>query len=209
VTATIFRDKLRRYDEAFKQTCIGLVGLLADDHGGLTSVLLRGSLSSELLPLKRAIWSFMRDADGLPSGSLLGKAEWHPLLVKRVKLLLASLEKLFSLTIADNVGHKLAGRDLLDKPIVHMPDLATSGTREFHVSTVHQVKGESIDAVMYAADKPQVRELLDGTKTEVGRIGYVAVTRARNLFVLAVPESCIGEFEPKLLERGFKKPGSA
>jgi hypothetical protein len=61
---------------------------------------------------------------------------------------------------------------------------------------------------MYVADKAQVRELLEGTKTEVGRIGYVAVTRARNLFVLAIPENCIGEFEEKLLERGFKKPRS-
>jgi hypothetical protein len=209
VSATICRDKLHRYGEAFKYTCAGLVGLLADGHGGLTSALLRGSSSTEFLQLKRVIWAFMRDADGLPSGSLVADTEWHPLLTKRVKLLLTQLEKNFSLTIADNVGNKLAKKALLNQPIVQAPDLAASGARLFHVSTVHQVKGESIGAVMYAADRTQVRGLLEGTNTEVGRIGYVAVTRARNLFVLAVPENCIVEFQDKLLARGFKNPRSA
>jgi hypothetical protein len=73
---------------------------------------------------------------------------------------------------------------------------------------VHQVKGESIEAVMYVANKEQIRAMIDGTNTEVGRIGYVAATRARNLLVLAVPENCIGEFEPELIECGFKKAGT-
>jgi len=70
------------------------------------------------------------------------------------------------------------------------------------------VKGESIDGVLYVAEKKQVRALLDGTTTELGRIGYVAVTRARNLMVLAVPTKSIGEFEAELLASGFKKAGS-
>jgi hypothetical protein len=74
-------------------------------------------------------------------------------------------------------------------------------------STVHKVKGESLEAVMYVASKEHVRALLDGTATEVGRIGYVAVTRARDLFVLAVPDNCLGDFEDELVEKGFRKPG--
>jgi hypothetical protein len=50
--------------------------------------------------------------------------------------------------------------------------------------------------------------MLDGTGTEVGRIGYVAVTRARNLFVLAVPENCINDFELELVACGFQKAGA-
>jgi hypothetical protein len=69
----------------------------------------------------------------------------------------------------------------LNRPIIELPDLAATKPVSFHVSTVHQVKGESIDAVMYVADKKQIRALIDGTTTEVGRIGYVAATRARNL----------------------------
>ncbi len=188
VSATICRDKLNRYDDAFKQTCVGIVGLLAEEHGDLAETFSRGTPTPEALRLKRAIWCFMRDADaGFPLGSLLADTQWHPLLVERLKLLLARLAADFSLTTAENVGNKLAKKALLHKPIIQAPDLAAAATHAFHVSTVHQVKGESIDAVMYVADKAQVRELLEGTKTEVGRIGYVAVTRARNLFVLAVP----------------------
>ena len=61
---------------------------------------------------------------------------------------------------------------------------------------------------MYVATKRQVRDLLDGTDTEEGRIGYVAVTRARNLMVLAVPDTSMGEFEAELLECGYRKAGS-
>ena len=56
-----------------------------------------------------------------------------------------------------------------------------------------------MDAVMYVADKRQTRALLDGTGTELGRIGYVAMTRARNLMVLAIPDTCANEFQAELL----------
>ncbi len=36
----------------------------------------------------------------------------------------------------------------------------------------------------------------------------MAVTRARNLMVLAVPDTCVGEFESELLACGFRKAGS-
>lgn len=52
--------------------------------------------------------------------------------------------------------------------------------------------------MLYVAKKPHVRALLGGTGTEEGRIGYVALTRAKDIFVLAVPETCPKEFEPEL-----------
>jgi len=67
------------------------------------------------------------------------------------------------------------------------------------------VKGESIGAVLYAADKKHVRALLDGTKEELGRIGYVAATRARDLLVLAIPETAAKELETELLKAGFQR----
>ena len=70
-------------------------------------------------------------------------------------------------------------------------------------STVHRVKGESLESVLYVAKKPHVRALLAGTGTEDGRIGYVALTRAKDLFVLAVPENCLKDFEPALQAAGL------
>jgi superfamily I DNA/RNA helicase len=209
VNATVCRDRLQQYDEAFRHTCVGVIGVLADEHGNLANIIARGSAGLDVQRLKRMIWTFARDpAIGLPAGSLLADTEWHPLLVGRLKALLPRFEADFALKPADNLGNKLSKKALLHKPIIQLADLASTGSTAFHVSTVHQVKGESIDGVMYVADKSQVRALLDGTGTEVGRIGYVAVTRARNLLVLAVPASCVGEFEPELLAAGFRRAGS-
>ena len=209
VNAAISRDKLKRYDDAFRFACAGITSVLADEHGDLVVRLARKDALIDALSLKRVIWKFARDASsGLPSGTLIADKEWHPLLVKRVRELLVELEAKYALKPAANIGNKLAKKALLSKPIIEMPDLATDCPAMFRVSTVHQVKGESIEAVMYVANKEQIRALIDGTNTEVGRIGYVAVTRARNVLVLAVPENCIGEFEPELIGCGFKKAGT-
>jgi hypothetical protein len=42
------------------------------------------------------------------------------------------------------------------------------------VETIHGVKGESLDAVLYLADKEHLKALVNATGTELGRIGYVA-----------------------------------
>lgn len=72
------------------------------------------------------------------------------------------------------------------------------------VDTVHQVKGESLDAVLYITTKEHAAALLAGVNSEVGRIGYVAVTRARNLLWVAIPANSLAELKPALLARGFQ-----
>ena len=86
-----------------------------------------------------------------------------------------------------------------------MVSAAATQTHELRVETVHQVKGESIGAVMYLAKKPHIEALLSGTDDEEGRIGYVAITRAKNLFWLAVPESCLKELRDNLINIGFQE----
>lgn len=208
VEAAISRDKLGRMDQAFRHACAGIIGLLDDQHGDLTYSLSRSASTPQDLLLRRAIWAFVRDAEsGVPSGHLLADTEWHPKLLTRAKAFVAHLGTAFSLTPANNLGQKLAKKALANKPLIQAADLAGGGGHSFRVSTVHKVKGESLEAVMYVANKEQVRSLLEGTGTEVGRIGYVAVTRARNLFVLAVPQNCLAEFEPRLQSQGFVKAG--
>jgi len=55
------------------------------------------------------------------------------------------------------------------------------------------------------ATKEHVAALLDGVNSEVGRIGYVAVTRARNLLWLGVPANALKELQPALLASGFRE----
>ncbi len=77
--------------------------------------------------------------------------------------------------------------------------------RTLRIDTVHQAKGESLDAVLYLATKDHLSSLIAGVRTELGRIGYVATTRARNLIWLGVPANSAEEFRPALLQMGFKE----
>lgn len=207
--AAVTRDKTQQFDECFKAGCLAIVGLLDSQHGDLSAQIIRPSKESETMRLRRAIWRFLRDADqGLPSAKLIADTEWHPALVTRTKAFLKGLETSFAIKPGVNLGNKLAKKGLSNSPLVELADLAQDKIPRFRVSTVHKVKGESIGAVMYVCNKDHIEKLIEGTATEVGRIGYVALTRARNLFVLAVPASNMNALEPKLIALGFKKPAA-
>jgi hypothetical protein len=70
-------------------------------------------------------------------------------------------------------------------------DLAAEQSRKIRIQTVHQVKGASIDAVLYAASRANIEAMLAGVDTEVGRIGYVAMTRAQPILA-GCSQFCIG-----------------
>lgn len=209
VDAAIQRDKYGRFDEAFKYCCSGIVGLLDDAHGALLSELAYysgGERSSQAL--RRVLWTFVKDpASGLPSASLVADTAWQPALLTRAEALLATLSIEYGLKAAINWKAKLAKRNIRNRPLMRPADLGIEDIPRFRVSTVHKVKGESIRGVLYICNRSHLNELLGGTATEVGKIGYVALTRARDLFVLGVPATYIKEFGPKLDVLGFAKAG--
>jgi superfamily I DNA/RNA helicase len=206
VDAVLARES-GRLDAAYNCLCTAVVGLLANKHGDL-KVQLTAVGRIELRRLRQVLWTFMRDqAIGLPSGTLAASTDWHAQLVPRVKGLVEKICKDFDLEATDNIGRKLAKTRLEERPLVAVRDLAQADATPIRVSTVHKVKGESIGGVMYVVTRAHLTELLDGPNSEVGRIGYVALTRARDLFVLAVPENCLKDFEEVLDAKGFRRPG--
>ncbi|AOO79648.1 UvrD-helicase domain-containing protein [Bosea vaviloviae] len=203
--AAISRDQKKNFHRAFIQTCLGLSGLLAAKHGSLSAQLARPE-DDDMRRLRQLIWSFVRDpATGLPSATLVADSGWHPLLVARAQALIATMVGNFGFEAADNLGRRLAKTKLEARPLIAVAGLAIDVGATFRTSTVHKVKGESLEAVLYVAQKGHVRALLNGTGTEEGRIGYVALTRARDLFVLAVPDNCLAEFEAELQAVGLKR----
>ncbi|MGX7926960.1 UvrD-helicase domain-containing protein [Tsuneonella sp. HG094] len=200
--AAISRDR-RDFNRAFQKACVGLSGLLAAKHGSVGSELAR-PIDERTRLLRRLVWSFVRDpVAGLPSAALVADTVWHPQMNTRVRAIVATMVADFGFEAADNLGQRLANKKLTSQPLVAAPTLATDQAAPLRTSTVHRVKGESIESVLYVAKKPHVRALLAGTGTEDGRIGYVALTRAKDLFVLAVPENCLKEFEPALQAAGL------
>jgi superfamily I DNA/RNA helicase len=207
--AAILRDKRQDYLEAFKLVATCIAGLLANPPQSLVAMITQPNRYQEARPLRRIIWNFTRNpGTGLPAASLTADSQWHPQLLARTKALLSTLQQKFDLPAADNLGHKMAKRGLPNAPLMNAGIFTDGQDARIRVDTVHQVKGESLDAVLYLAAKDHVTALLTGVDTETGRIGYVAVTRARNLLWLGVPTSALMELRPALLAHGFQEIGA-
>jgi superfamily I DNA/RNA helicase len=208
--AAVLRDRRKDFLKAFQHVAVALVALLDSPPHGLVSKITQNSSSTQDRELRKEVWAFTRDAvSGLPSSSLVADKQWHPLLMARIKVLLARLEKNFGLKTIDNIGHKLSKKALPNVPLASVEDLADSDAPALRVDTVHKAKGESLDAVLYMTLKDHAQALLEGVATEVGRIGYVAATRARDLLWVAVPHNSLKELRPALLARGLKEVGIA
>lgn len=205
--AAILRDRHRDYHSAFKLVAAGIVNLLADPPQGLVARLTQPARYPDDRDLRRLLWAYTRDPhSGLPSATLPGDTEWHPTLLQRTRALLARIAQAHGMASAANLGNKLARRGLSNAPLSFAADLAENNDApRIRVDTVHQAKGESLDAVMYLASRPHVNALLAGVDTELGRIGYVAATRARNLLWLGVPANSLEGLRPELLQRGFQQ----
>ncbi len=201
--ASLLRDQQEHYQECFKFVCRAVVGLLDNPPNRLSSNLQGTPHETWMLGLRRLLWSFSRNTEiGLPSSALIAGTEWHPKLVRNVKTLLADIEKTYGLKAVGKLGNKLAKTKLPDRPLAGEVAAQNRGPG-IRVETVHQVKGESIGAVLFVTKKPNVKALLAGTNSEEGRIGYVAITRAKNLFWLAVPHSSLKELRGELIAAGF------
>lgn len=205
--AAILRDRHLDYHGAFKLVAAGIVGLLAEPPQGLVARITQPAPYPDDRDLRRCIWAYTRNQhSGLPSATLPGNTQWHPLLLQRTRALLAQIAQAHGMASAANLGNKLARRGLSNAPLIVAADLAENNDApRIRVDTVHQAKGESLDAVMYLANRQHVNALLAGVDTEVGRVGYVAATRARNLLWLGVPANSLEDLRPELLERGFQE----
>lgn len=207
-TAAVLRDRKRDFHATFKNVAIAVVALLENPPPGLVSQLTQPARYPDARMLRRAIWAFARDeAAGLPAANLIADTQWHPRLLDRVKKLLAKLQTEFNLASKDKIGNKLAKKDLSNQPLAVTVDLADDAEAALRVDTVHQAKGESLDAVLYMALKDHAEEMLSGVSTEVGRIGYVAATRARDLLWVAVPQTSLKQLRPALQAKGFQEVG--
>jgi len=203
--AAICRDQNSDFLRAFKLVTNCVVGLLVNPPDNLAVMISNPDFNSDYKELKRDIWKFVRsEKTGLPSALLNAREEWHGLLKKRMNILLRLIENKYSFEPQKDLGRKLNCKDLPASQLVRDPELLDVKVR-VRVDTVHQAKGESLDSVLYVATKEHIKAMLEGVDSELGRIGYVAVTRARNLFVLGVPKNSVIELKEGLHSIGLKE----
>ncbi len=75
-------------------------------------------------------------------------------------------------------------------------------------NTIHQVKGESIDAVLVIGStkfwNSVMKAVQSGENTEDRRLAYVAMTRARHLLVIGLPKGHYDKYSKIWVGKGFR-----
>lgn len=204
VSATLARDVARDYQEALRLIALAVASLLQNPPHQFCSNILDSSRIADYRDIRKVIWDFTRNSKaGLPSGSLDAESAWHSQLLVNVKGLLEHLERDHKLSSKGNLTMRLKKTGLPAAKLVGANKERIEIDAGLRVETIHGVKGESLDAVLYLADKEHVEALVNGTGTELGRIGYVALTRARNLFWLGLTKTDANIYRSLLTGHGF------
>jgi hypothetical protein len=188
VAAALYRDCHASISDAFDSLLTGVSELVigespdfkAEINGRLPSASGRG--------VRQVLWEFLQDPNiGLPS-AFDDSFAWHSALKIRMDLLLDRIMMIRGSRRKATWNNNLTKARLPAGPLASIAPAAQRS--KVSVQTVHQVKGQSIEAVMFVMRSEDVGSLLRGVGYEEGRIGYVAVTRAQDLLILAVPGSC-------------------
>lgn len=199
--SAIERDTHSEPRVAFDKLVRAVFSLMKDVPADISKKIFNGHWNDSILPLRRSLWEFWRSPEtGLPSSLLSAKSEWLVRLKANLGIFLPKFSELSGLQLKDTWSKSIRCNKLPDGSLYASytkPDMPVPSIR---IDTVHKSKGESIDAVLYVVTKRHLESFLSGTDSEDGRIGYVALTRARDLFVIAIPASCLKTHGAKLAE---------
>ena len=201
--AAFSRDRNEDIADAFTHAVDGTFRLLDGPPSTLRAAVLSGTDDLLAKAVRRIIWAFLRSpATGIPPASLNAKGEWLPKLKANLAPLLTTLKTKCGLPCISKWGYGVTSKELTEEPLWSQ-DLATSTKPLPPVRTVHQAKGQSIDAVLFLLRSIDVSKLLAGPVHEDGRVGYVGLTRARDLLVVALPDTTKAELIKRFRDVGF------
>jgi superfamily I DNA/RNA helicase len=151
---------------------------------------------------KLALWRFTKSKDALPA---LGESGivWIDKLKTNLALLLPEL----GIANIPKLGHKIR-KTGLDKRQLALPLFQSQALfPSIRQETIHQVKGESIDAVLVLGStkffNSVVAAIEAGENTEERRLAYVAMTRARHALVVGLPAAHFDKHAGKWTSWGF------
>lgn len=159
--------------------------------------------SAERGALELAIWKFVKSTDRLAPVARL-RDTWF----SSMRTQLTSLIEEVGLQFDGKIGHHIKTTGL-SAAQENLPLLES--VREFpdvRHDTIHQVKGESIDAVLVVGSTRFWNLVMaavgSGRSTEERRLAYVAMTRARHLLVVALPKGHYDKHVETWANWGFK-----
>jgi len=158
--------------------------------------------SEEAQQVKVLIWRFVKSQSGLPAVSLSG-GQWISQLRESLGKLIVDL----GIKNVPNLNLRIK-KTGLDAHQIELPLFETHALfPPIRQETIHQVKGQSIDAVLVLGSTKFWNSVVDavtrGANTEDRRLAYVAMTRARHLLFVGLPASHFDAHVEKWKEWGF------
>ena len=184
--ASFIRDVRKDYKKAY-QAVVGSVQSLAGGNELWNEI--NDSPDSEIsLRARLILWRFTKSHEGLPPVSLTGDT-W----ILQLRQNLSNLTSELGIGPIERLNNKIK-RTGLDRNQAQLP-LLTEQTLfpTIRQETIHQVKGESIDAVLVLGSAKYwdsvVKSVEINENTEERRLAYVAMTRARHFLAIGLPAS--------------------
>ena len=199
-TAAFLRDSRHDYRGA-SQTVERIVRELTGDDP-LWERIDTDPKSRERMAVALAIWKFVKSPDRLAPVSQLGDT-W----IRSMRTQLARLIEDIGLQCDAQLGRyiKATGLSAAQKALPLFESVQEFP--EVRQDTIHQVKGESIDAVLVIGStrfwNSVVAAVLGGATSEDRRLAYVAMTRARHLLVIGLPKGHYDKHSKTWVEWGF------
>jgi superfamily I DNA/RNA helicase len=198
--ASFHRDNRRDFRTAFKKTELALRQVTKESQ--LWERIDEDSSSAETMKVKLAIWRFVKNESGLPSVSLNG-TEW----IAAVRGSITQLMHDVGIENPPNVNLRIKKTGLdnqqLALPLFEEEPLFPAIRQD----TIHQVKGESIGAVLVLGStkfwNSVVEAITNGATCEDRRLGYVAMTRARHVLAVGLPAKHFDTHADKWMAWGF------
>lgn len=203
-TAAIKREQSTDIAKVLDHCAKGVMTIVA----GLPDSFIRDLKSmrgdAHMLTLRRLVWSLVRSPEtGIPLATLSARKSWLKKLKENLEAWLLLVEQKTPFKREPTWTSRVTAKELSQTGPLIAVDIGQNDWSALRCGTVHSAKGEGISAVMYLTDRDDVKALVKGTDDEEGRIGFVAVTRARDLLVVAIPKGTPIEAVEKLKAHGF------
>ena len=159
--------------------------------------------SRERMAVQLAIWKFVKSPNRLTPVSQLGDT-WIP----SMRTQLARLIEEIGLQCDAKLGQHIKATGLSAAQKARPLFESVHEFPEVRQDTIHQVKGESIDAVLVIGSTKFWNSVMaavrSGDNTEDRRLAYVAMTRARHLLVVGLPKGHYDKHAKTWVEWGFR-----
>ena len=159
--------------------------------------------SRERMAVALLVWKFVKSPDRLRQVSQLSDT-WIPSVRTQLENLINEIGLRCDVKLGQHIKSTGLTKAQKSEPLFE----SVAGLPRFRYDTIHQVKGESIDAVLVIGAakfwNSVVGSVKDGCNTEDRRLAYVAMTRARHLLVVGLPKGHCDRHMKVWEEWGFK-----